>query len=650
VEDLSARLRSRVASPLGALTLIAIAVLVAAQTYHYLLWNFDDPYIIFVMMRRVLAGEGWTFNIGDVHNPSTSVLNPAVVTLGAKIASADVLLTSHYLAGTWIGIAAIGFTWLFWQRFPAWVALLAAVALITQLADGMLWGMETHVFFCVLALFLVAEQRGWNSWFWIGLLTLARPDAMLFAVLRVARGFARWPLPATPGEWKGALAGALRQHYRGVLIFLAVLAPWVVYSLIQFHQLFPDTLSNKIWQGRSGYWGTGPVYLKALISHIFGASWWLGTGYALALPGALFLIRDRSVLLYPVIFVALQQAAYVVLNVPGYHWYFAILDSTSQLVAVYAIGSVWALGVASSLGPARRYVHAALYVAVLFKIGLDVRTAVASQARDGRDEAYQRVAAALREADLPPGPIAAVEVATVAYYLGNHQMLDISGLVTANPQFITGENNDRFFANPPPTVLFHLPIWGFERALHDDLRFKMMYDAPTIIPDPAIAMQYFRLKPGARAPTPEDIAAYVQQQYTRFQLESAGPLVDAAASADALCALDEINGQLAGPRTFELSRTVLGLRGWAFDRSRGGIEPEIFAMLTSGARRYAMKATRVPRPDVAAAYKAPERELAGYELNGSLVDLPAGDYRISILQKRGAGYVTCGFENVVKLQ
>ena len=40
-------------------------------------------------------------------------------------------------------------------------------------------------------------------------------------------------------------------------------------------------------------------------------------------------------------------------------------------------------------------------------------------------------------------------------------------------------------------------------------------------------------------------------------------------------------------------------------------------------------------------FKEPRFEMSGYALEGSIVDLPPGDYRVSILQKRGAGFVSC---------
>jgi hypothetical protein len=254
---------------------------------------------------------------------------------------------------------------------------------------------------------------------------------------------------------------------------------------------------------------------------------------------------------------------------------------------------------------------------------------------------YQKVAAALVANRVPAGSIAIVEVGTVGYHMPNHSIVDLIGLTSPNPEYVTGTHNDRFFAEPPSIVLFHAPsVSAFERAIFDDIRFRMMFADPVVVDTVEPRMQYFTLRPGARPPTPDEIAAYVQQEYTPFQLEVAGPLVNAQRSGDAFCMLDHVNGQ-PGSRPLRVPRLVLSLTGWAYDRAETGAPAEVFALLTSAQRRYSLRATRVSRPDVAAVFKEPRFEMSGYTLQGSIVGLPPGDYHVSILQKRGAGFVSC---------
>jgi len=399
-----------------------------------------------------------------------------------------------------------------------------------------------------------------------------------------------------------------------------VLAPWVIFSLITFHQIFPDTLSNKMWQGRSGFWGTGQVYLNGLLGHIGEATPWRIAGYLLTFPGLAFLIRDRSVLLYVVAFAAIQQTAYTLLNVPGYHWYFATFDVAMVLTAFYGVGSIFQIVFERHLRAVGQPVAVVLYLGVLAFAVMRARPLIGPHyPQDAREVAYQKVVAAMVANRIPAGPIALAEVGTVGYHLPDHSLIDLIGLVSANPEYASGRHSDQFFSAPPSTVLFHAPsAWPTERAIFEDIRFRMLYDGPVAITNVDPQMQYFTLRPGVGPPTPDDVASYVEREYPRFQLESASPLVDARPSGDALCMLDQVNGQLAsGP--LQVPRLLLSLIGWAYDRTEPGLPTEVFALLTSGVNRYSMPATRVSRPDVATAFKEPRFEMSGYTLQGSIV-------------------------------
>jgi hypothetical protein len=638
-------------SVLGGTTAIALLVLAAAYTYHFFFWDFDDAYIIFRIVRNLLSGHGWAFNMGEAHNASTSVLNTVALAMAAPIFAGNIPFAAHFLAGIWLSIAAVTFAWVLSQRFDAWVALGAGVALIVVLADNALWGLETHLFVALLGIFVLLEQRGRNAWAVLGLLTLTRPDALILVVLRWLRDV-RWrPWPARISGWIERVHAAWLANRAGLLVFALVLAPWVIFSLVKFHQVFPDTLSNKMWQGRSGFWGTGWVYVNALLEHLGAASAWRAAGYLAALPGLVFMVRDRSVLLYVVVFAVIQQAAYSLLNVPGYHWYFAYLDVATAASAFYGVGSVFQIAVAQPRRALAAYLTVALYLGVVVFAGMRARALVGTQIpRDGREASYERVAAEMVANGIPAGPVATLEVGTFGYFMPEHTIIDLLGLTSANPEYVTGRNNDRFFATLPATVVLRAPtVLTFEKAIFEDLRFAMLYADPVSVTGIDRPMQYFTLKPGARPPTPEDVAAYVDRTYPRFQLEPTGPRVDVRPSADAQCTLDEVNGQLAtGP--LRVPRLLLNLRGWAYDRAEPGLPTDdVFVLLTAGDRRYVIRASRVARPDVAAAFKEPRFEMSGYTLEGSIVGVQPGEYRVSILQRRADGFVSCAIAPQVSI-
>jgi hypothetical protein len=129
----------------GGASAVALLLLTAAYTYHFLHWNFDDTYIVFRIVRNLLSGYGWAFNIGEAHNASTSVLNTIVVALATPLFSWNIPFAAHMLAGLWLSVTALAFGWIFWQRFDPWVVLGAGVGLVVVLADNILWGLETHL-------------------------------------------------------------------------------------------------------------------------------------------------------------------------------------------------------------------------------------------------------------------------------------------------------------------------------------------------------------------------------------------------------------------------------------------------------------------------------------------------------------------------
>ena len=282
------------ATPLQVTAAVVIVLVGVAETWRFLGWNFDDAYIVFRIARNLAAGHGWGFNAGEAHNASTSVLN-TLTTAGAAVAFQSIPLAAHWINALWIIASGLIVAHVFARRFPAaeWLGLAAGVGIVCTLAENSTWGLETSLFFFLLMVVVLLEDIGRPSWVAIGLLTLTRPDGALVAGFRWLRGLMHRQL-----------------SMKGLAQFLAVLSPWVIYSLVRFHQVFPDTLANKIWQGRSGFWGTGHVYWQALASHVFAPNAVFTAVFVLAVPGMYFLIRDRSALLYVVTLAIAQQAAY----------------------------------------------------------------------------------------------------------------------------------------------------------------------------------------------------------------------------------------------------------------------------------------------------------------------------------------------------
>jgi hypothetical protein len=72
------------------------------------------------------------------------------------------------------------------------------------------------------------------------------------------------------------------------------------------------------------------------------------------------------------------------------------------------------------------------------------------------------------------GDLAVVEVGAVGFYWPG-RIIDIIGLASANPEYVSGVNIEKFFENPPKYILLHDPEWSQEKAIKSNYRFVSSY-------------------------------------------------------------------------------------------------------------------------------------------------------------------------------
>jgi hypothetical protein len=616
-------------------SLLAVSVMAlfsAAKFIQFINWDFDDSYIVYRIADNIIHGYGWVYNVGEPYNPSTSVLNTVLTALAGYLIR-DIPLAAHVLASLWILFSGFLLFHLLRKDFGDLISLLGGLGLIILLADGSYWGLETHLFVSISLLIAVLESHGKNVWPVLGLLVLTRPDGLVLAGI----------------VWLKALLKDRTFSWRGLLQFGLVLLPWVLFSLYQFNQVFPDTLAQKVWQGNSGYWGKGDVYLHGLCEHLFSSGYMRLLALAAGTAGVVLAVRRKSPLLSLVIFALIQQIAYVLLNVPAYHWYFSFLDVAAFVMATYAAASaVTLVGERFHLAePVRRIssdsrVVASGMIGLLILSACSIKYASERKVVDTRNEAY-KAAISVVNARYPDGALAAVEVGTIGYG-STRRIVDLAGLVSDNAEFVTGRNNSLFFANPPRIVLMHSPIWPFEGAIYHDFRFNMLYERGQEIDNPRFPMQCYVLREDAGAPTQAEMNAYIQSHYPSFVLVTNMDLANMVRLTEGYCILDTINGGLANVGVTEVPKTVVHLAGWAVDRTQQHVSQDAYIYLVSNTQTaFSIPARRVNRPDVAANLGNDDYLQAGYEAEGAVLDVPSGDYEIRLIQRQGAAYVYCDF-------
>ena len=206
------------------------------------------------------------------------------------------------------------------------------------------------------------------------------------------------------------------------------------------------------------------------------------------------------------------------------------------------------------------------------------------------------------------------------------------GLASNNPEYITGANLDKYFRNPAELVLLHNPLWHFERSLYDDLRFRILYKFKNNIDDPFFGMQYFALTDASKKLTSSEVENFIKINYQPYLLQKNFIIADP--SIDAVCILDQINGQLVREPEVTISKNVLRLSGWAADQKNINTPPlRLFLRFIDSGDLFSFPAKRLRRSDVAKHLGNDGYEMSGYEGEGSILDLPFGKYEIWLSQE-----------------
>ena len=610
------------------LSVLTLAVFSIYQFYVWEYWNFDDAYIVYRIVLNILEGHGWVYNVGEYHNASTSVLNTVLITAGSApfyFGDRSVIpLVAHVLNSSCIFLSALCAYLYLKKRSHPMIGLGTAAILIHLLANSASWGLETHLFSFLSLAFLLLQERHYSPYLVSGLLVLARPDGALFGIfLVIYRLFSK--------KW------GLKNIVVGSIVAGLIVAPWLLYSLTTFGQLFPDTLSNKMWQGESGLWGTGYVYLKGLYAHLKDC-WYL---IPLAVPGFYYGVRKCDALLYLVFFCAVQQAVYSILNVPAYHWYFVSLDVCLLLLS--ALGLIVVLPFLKKAESHRHSVPLVSYGASSIALAFVFYTLYTAQFPpriDQRDAAYRKAIDVLYHKHLPSGALAVLEAGTPGFF-SDRTIVDLIGLVSKNPPYVSGDFNDQFFQKPPQLLLLQNPIWHFERGITDDVRFEMLYQK---VADSAHAfrnMQIFTLTGRSETISKEAVGKYIEKHFPQVKKTTKASISEYSAD-NFLCVIDQVNGKLAKDPGVKIKGGLLKVNGWAAVTDPALASTKAYLALVKGDSLYAVSLQRESRPDVAQAINLPTLKNAGFSGKASIASLPAGAYDIYIVEPEAQRFCVSG--------
>lgn len=408
--------RRRLQRPLVRAGVVTALVLYAWSLRHTFV---DDAYIQFQYARTLVHSGTWGFYAGHPSNTATSPLNVLLIAAGMIVTgsavTASVLLTALELAVLlWLLLRLARH--LFGGPF---FALVAFSAIATNLLIISTFGLESllYIVLMVAAVTMVLEQRWLSMMVAAALLTLARPDGALLALILLA---ATRPTP--------------RQIMRMSGIYLATIAPWFVFSWIYLGSFVPDTLLIKIQQrawGHSTFFNGIRLYFDRFPYE---------TVATLALvPLCLVPFRRCSDLVRRFVSILAAYAlihfvAYSLLGVPPYHWYY--IHQVAPLLLIASIGATyWSTALRRQFPPTTWLLPLlpALGLAVLLvREGLSLREAPINT-NWATSATYRSVGLWLRD-NLAPGTPVAVsgEIGTVAYYANQMLVNEFSDMSVAD--------------------------------------------------------------------------------------------------------------------------------------------------------------------------------------------------------------------------
>ncbi len=378
----------------------------------------DDAYITLRYASNLASGVGFVFNLGERVLGTTTPLFTLILATLAKagfdlVEAATALGIMSDAAGT---VLAFSLARQRGRWYPA-VAASIAYALFSPLISHAVSGMETSLYVALIlgAVLAYAHGKLTTTAALASLVTFVRPDGVILA-LALACHYA-W----TQRSFK----------LKPVVVFTAMLLPWVVFSTVYFGSPVPNSVVAKL------NYVTDDPFLS--IRHLFqyflqpGDQWLL-----VAVFFSLFGLRSlwqlgkgqQALLVWAAIYTVLFSASNKFLY-PDYpfEWYFV------PLLAPLALGAASGLdrlsrGMSKRIPSIRLQIAVAILVAfvafygtVAYKQGLALRLYV-----DGREGIYKGIAAQLARYGTTE-VVAAPEIGTLGYYYPG-PFLDLDSLVS----------------------------------------------------------------------------------------------------------------------------------------------------------------------------------------------------------------------------
>jgi hypothetical protein len=231
--------RWREAAP--ALTIIAAGLGARLAWLAATNYTFEDAFITFQFAKRLAAGQGFVYNVGEpIYGTTTPLL--ALLLAGWLRVFPENVVAGARLIGLLASVAGLALTWAVLKKTGV-AARGRICALVLLAVSDKLWlfdtgGMETPLVFCFMMAALYALVCGWPGQAGIaaGLLLWTRVDLVT------------WPLALVVGN----LWTRRRPPWRFIAGAVLTYLPWLAFATVQFGSAVPHTITAKWAHYRMG--------------------------------------------------------------------------------------------------------------------------------------------------------------------------------------------------------------------------------------------------------------------------------------------------------------------------------------------------------------------------------------------------------------
>lgn len=428
-----------------------LLILIAGVLVAFLNKNFrlDDALIYYRYIENFVNGYGLVYNIGERFNAISSPLY-MYVSLAASLITREVEVTQLILNAVFIVSAGLTLAYLFYFLNKPTLAFLSSMIFITSKFFYLTFGLESNLFvlLSVLCILFYYKKNLLLLSIFSGLLILTRGEG-LFLVLIL------WSLVY------------YEERKFSIIKYLLVGAVIVVlnniFNYFYYDSFLPHTLTAKMSQGKSGYWGDSYSFIlnyNFLFRMAFNNQpYFVMYIILLFLIGFTNHIREKaSLILFSYsIFIALFHIS---LNIQNYHWYYAIHFLTMIVFVSYGIIDVTQYFKSKIAKPIFRTIVIVLIFAypVLTQVEL-----FRLLQREGPIDGYKAAGEWLFENTPTNVKVAAVEIGHVGWY-SKRYTVDMLGLVNPGLAENVGRRETDMWFNTyrPEYILVHKPLRGTE--------------------------------------------------------------------------------------------------------------------------------------------------------------------------------------------